>query len=127
MRAACAATVAALALAAAGCGGSGGGCTFRRPSAQDAEAIRTAIRRYDRRQTPIKRERITDIRVAARDANTASAGVEILFPPAQGVQALVLRKNGVWHVFAEGPNLLANIENQTQAMTDVLSDEGVLC
>ncbi len=129
MRAAFAATVAALALVAAGCGGSGGGgsCTFRRPSAQEAQAIRTAIRRYDRTQTPIRRERITDIRVAASDSNTASAGVEILFPPAQGVQALVLRKNGVWHVFAEGPSLLANIENQTQAMTDVLSDEGRLC
>jgi hypothetical protein len=128
VRAVVAATVAALALAAAGCGGSGGsGCTFRRPSAQDAQAIRAAIRRYDRTQTPIKRERISDLRVAVSDRNTASAAVEIVFPPAQGRQALVLRERGIWHVFAEGSNLLANIENQTRAMTEVLSDEGRLC
>jgi hypothetical protein len=123
-----AATVAALVLAAAGCGGSGGGgCTFRRPSAQEAQAIRVAIRRYDRAQTAIKRERIFDIRVAASDRNTASASVAIIFPPAQAVQALVLRERGIWHVFAEGRSLLANIENQTRAMTEVLSDEGRLC
>jgi hypothetical protein len=128
VRAVFAATVATLAVAAAGCGGSrDSGCTFRRPSAQEAQAIRAAIRRYDRTQTPIKRERIFDLRVAASDRNTASASVEIVFPPAQGVQALVLRERRMWHVFAEGSNLLANIENQTQAMTEVLSDEGRLC
>jgi hypothetical protein len=124
-----AALVAVLALAAAGCGGSGGGsgCTFRRPSAQDAQAIRTAIRRYDRAQTAIRRERILDIRISASDPKTAAASVAIVFPPAAGVDALLLKERGKWRVFAQGPNLLAEIQNQTQGMTEVLSDEGRLC
>ncbi len=130
MRTVLAATLAALALAAAGCGGSGGsssGCTLRRPTPHEAKAIRTAVRRYDRTQTSIQREQVLDIRISASNRNTAGASVAILFPPAAGVDVVLLRERGMWHVFAEGPNLLAEIENQTQGMTEVLSDEGRLC
>ncbi len=123
-----AATVAVPALAAAGCGGSSGpGCSFRHANAQETAAITAAIRKYDRTQTPIQRERVLNIRIAASDPNTASAAIEIIQPPVQGMVALLLRERGKWHVFAEGRSLLANIENQTPAMTEVLSDEGSLC